>query len=246
LSDEVTEFVAKRSGRILSQNSLLKSDYFVSTSLIPSEYFTDDGVMQAGLQKMSLPERLQGVPNFRRARLLFTADSLANSVSSSSTHVTRAVEVAPVVYGTGMPTVEGLRGALEKMGAQSKLIVWTSLREEPVLYVSGRPHVSLDSVERDNRVLTRCIGSSTSRCAIGEYVPRSFCSTILAHHHLSTDVVTTGVTANIVELMEAALKDDLLLEASLNNGKILLHDEVQEADGSFTVTATWEEVSPEE
>lgn len=97
---------------------------------------------QAGLQKMSLPERLQGVPNFRRARLLFTSDSLANSVSSSSTQLTRIVEGVPVVYGTGMPTVEGLRGALEKMGAQSKLIVWTSLREEPVLYVGGRPHVS--------------------------------------------------------------------------------------------------------
>lgn len=46
--------------------------------------------------------------------------------------------------------------------------------------------------------------------------------------------------------MELALKNDLLTEAANNNGKILLHDEVVEADGSFTVTATWEEVKAEE
>lgn len=43
--------------------------------------------------------------------------------------------------------------------------------------------------------------------------------------------------------MEAALKDDLLREAASNGGKILCHDEIQEADGSFTVTAQWEEVN---
>lgn len=47
LSDEVHAFVARRSGRILSAMTLLKSDYF------------------SGLQKMSLPERVHGVPNFR-------------------------------------------------------------------------------------------------------------------------------------------------------------------------------------
>lgn len=39
-----------------------------------------------------------------------------------------------------------------------------------------------------------------------------------------------------------ALKEDLLLEAKSNGGKILLHDEIVEPDGSFTVTAIWEEV----
>lgn len=46
--------------------------------------------------------------------------------------------------------------------------------------------------------------------------------------------------------MEKALKADLLAEASQNGGKILLHDEIVEPDGSFTVTATWEQVQPEE
>lgn len=60
------------------------------------------------------------------------------------------------------------------------------------------------------------------------------------------NVVTTGVTADIVEEMEMALKRDLQLEAAENGGKVLLHDEIEEADGSFTITATWEEVKPEE
>lgn len=46
--------------------------------------------------------------------------------------------------------------------------------------------------------------------------------------------------------MELALKRDLLNEAERNGGKILLHDEIEEADGSFTVYAKWEEVSDAE
>lgn len=60
------------------------------------------------------------------------------------------------------------------------------------------------------------------------------------------NVVTTGVTADTVEAMEVALKQDLLNEAASNGGKILLHDEIVEPNGSFTVTALWEEVSPGE
>lgn len=51
------------------------------------------------------------------------------------------------------------------------------------------------------------------------------------------------MTTETVEAMEVALKEDLLLEAKSNGGKILLHDEVVEPDGSFTVTAMWEEIS---
>ncbi|ORY84702.1 inositol hexakisphosphate-domain-containing protein [Leucosporidium creatinivorum] len=186
LSDEVAEFVAKRSGRILSPFTLLKSDYF------------------SGLQKMSLPERVEGAPNFRRVRLLFGGDA----ATPTSAAVPTGADGASLVYGTGMPTVDGLRRALEKMGGHEKHIVWTSMREEPVIYVSGgRPHVL-----------------------------RLFDAPL-------ENVVTTGVTTETVEAMEVALKEDLLLEASMNGGKVLLHDEIAEADGSFTVTAIWEEVS---
>lgn len=60
------------------------------------------------------------------------------------------------------------------------------------------------------------------------------------------NVVTTGITAAVVESMEIALKRDLLNEAEKNGGKILLHDEIEEADGSFTVYAKWEAVSDAE
>ena len=46
--------------------------------------------------------------------------------------------------------------------------------------------------------------------------------------------------------MEIALKQDLIHEAETNGGKILLHDEIQEKDGSFTVTANWEDVNLDE
>ncbi|CEQ43057.1 SPOSA6832_04952 [Sporobolomyces salmonicolor] len=178
-NDEAAEFVAKRGGRVLSAFTLLKSDFF------------------SGLQKMSLPERVDGAPNFRRVPLSFAAN--ANKDSDSG----------PVVYGTGMPTVEGLRRALERMGARATDISWTSMREEPVLYVRSRPHVlRLFSQPLEN-------------------------------------VITTGVTTATVEAMEAELKRDLLRERESTGGKVLLHDEIEE-NGSFTVTAMWEEVQPEE
>ena len=46
------------------------------------------------------------------------------------------------IYGTGMPTVGGLRTALEKMGAGATgntWVYWTLMREEPVIFVRGRP-----------------------------------------------------------------------------------------------------------
>ncbi|GAA5942648.1 hypothetical protein JCM1841_006801 [Sporobolomyces salmonicolor] len=178
-NDEAAEFVAKRGGRVLSAFTLLKSDFF------------------SGLQKMSLPERVDGAPNFRRVPLSFAAN--ANKDSDSG----------PVVYGTGMPTVEGLRRALERMGARATDISWTSMREEPVLYVRSRPHVlRLFSQPLEN-------------------------------------VITTGVTTATVEAMEAELKRDLLRERESTGGKVLLHDEIEE-NGSFTVTAMWEEVQPED
>ncbi|KAK4055018.1 hypothetical protein OIO90_003359 [Microbotryomycetes sp. JL221] len=186
LTDEIADFVSKRSGRILSPYTLLKSDFF------------------SGLQKMSLPERVDGAPNFRRVRLIFQNDGQSAMVSHD-------VQGSPLVFGTGMPTIDGLRRALEKMGAHQRQITWTSMREEPVIYVSGgRPHVL-----------------------------RLFDAPL-------ENVVTTGVTAETVEAMESALKEDLLAEARNNNGKILLHDEIVEPDGSFTVTAVWEDVSPED
>ena len=43
-----------------------------------------------------------------------------------------------------MPTVQGLQRALIRVDAGPdghNMVYWTSLREEPVIYVAGRPHV---------------------------------------------------------------------------------------------------------
>ncbi|KAJ3027080.1 hypothetical protein HK097_006242, partial [Rhizophlyctis rosea] len=51
---------------------------------------------------------------------------------------------ASAVFGIGMPTKEAIRRVLTKVGAGKsggRQLVWTSLREEPVLYVNGRPYV---------------------------------------------------------------------------------------------------------
>ncbi|CAK9780633.1 hypothetical protein CC85DRAFT_329266 [Cutaneotrichosporon oleaginosum] len=115
LEDEVSHVVANRTGAILSAQTILKSDFFT------------------GLQKQSLPERVDGAANYRKVPLLL--DPKLN---------VQAGDKEEYVYGTGMPSSIGLRNALHKMGAGpdgKRKVVWTSLREEPVLYVNGRPHV---------------------------------------------------------------------------------------------------------
>jgi hypothetical protein len=116
LEDEVSQVVAARNGAILSAQTILKSDFF------------------PGLQKQSLPERVEGAANYRRVPLLLENVPIADP----------SVHADHYVYGTGMPNTEGMRSALIKMGSQPggpKKVMWTSLREEPVLYVNSRPHV---------------------------------------------------------------------------------------------------------
>ncbi|BGP13466.1 hypothetical protein JCM10213v2_001386 [Rhodosporidiobolus nylandii] len=116
--DEVAEFVKNRSGRCLSAFMALKSDFF------------------SGLQKLSLPERIEGAPNFRRVPL---AASTSTS-STASAHNPPASE-GQLVYGSGMPRVDGLRRMLEKIEAKETRIVWSCMREEPICFIAGRPHV---------------------------------------------------------------------------------------------------------
>ncbi|QRV75009.1 paladin [Ceratobasidium sp. AG-Ba] len=111
--DDIQHVVANRSGSVLSASTILKSDFF------------------SNLQKMSLPERIDGAANFRRIPLtLGLSDDAPN---------------AKWVCGSGMPTIDGLRRALARVDAApggKNTVFWTSLREEPVLYVAGgRPHV---------------------------------------------------------------------------------------------------------
>ena len=56
----------------------------------------------------------------------------------------------------------------------------------------------------------------------------------------------TGVTTTIVERMEENFKEDVLRELKAGNGRILLHDEVEERPGVFSIVPLWETVSEQD
>ncbi|KAG1860386.1 inositol hexakisphosphate-domain-containing protein [Suillus subluteus] len=186
--DEVRQVVVNRSGSILSASTILKSDFF------------------SNLQKMSLPERIEGSPNFRRVPLTL---KLASSRASSP--IDPADE--KMLCGSGMPTVQGLRRALARVDADPQghsMVYWTSLREEPVLYIAGRPHVL--------RIVNKPL----------------------------ENVEATGVTTAMVEAMEERLKKDVIREVRMGNGRILLHDELEERPGVFSIIPIWETVDEDD
>ncbi|KAH9928428.1 inositol hexakisphosphate-domain-containing protein [Amylocystis lapponica] len=193
LPDEVLQVVANRSGSVLSASTILKSDFF------------------SNLQKMSLPERIEGAPNFRRVPLsLRLVQSGSSSPSDQAEFVANSAADSKWLCGSGMPTVQGLRRALGRVNAGpdgSNTVYWTSLREEPVLYVAGRPHV-LRLVDKPLE-----------------------------------NVEATGVTTSMVEAMEINFKLDVIREVRAGAGRILLHDEVEERPGVFSIIPIWEEVS---
>ncbi|KAE8231174.1 hypothetical protein CF326_g3818 [Tilletia indica] len=57
-----------------------------------------------------------------------------------------------------------------------------------------------------------------------------------------TNVEATGVTTEVVESMDKALKQDILKEAAMRNGQVLLHDEVEGKSGNPEVIPIWETV----
>ncbi|KAK3150056.1 hypothetical protein QOZ80_3AG0227260 [Eleusine coracana subsp. coracana] len=79
-----------------------------------------------GCQNKRLSPQIDGAPNYRQAGSLR-------------------------VHGVAMPTMEGIANVLNHIGAQKKgkqtRVLWHSLREEPVIYINGRPFVLRD-VER--------------------------------------------------------------------------------------------------
>lgn len=65
------------------------------------------------LQNEALPERIPGAPNYREVE-------------------------GTTIHGVAQPTVEGLRNVLDRLGARQKTVMWTTMREEPALYINGR------------------------------------------------------------------------------------------------------------
>lgn len=67
-----------------------------------------------------------------------------------------------------------------------------------------------------------------------------------SHLFLTGPRRATGVTTAVVESMEQNFKKDVLRELRAGKGRILLHDEVEERPGVFTIIPLWEEVSEED
>lgn len=97
-SADVLEVVRHRRGQVLAAMTILKFDHF------------------PGCQKMSLPERVDGAPNYREIVLDETVS----------------------VHGLAMPTKKGFVNILKRIG---KPAYWCCLREEPVIYIKGLPYV---------------------------------------------------------------------------------------------------------
>jgi hypothetical protein len=53
----------------------------------------------------------------------------------------------------------------------------------------------------------------------------------------------TGATTAMVERMEESFKKDVLREVRTNEGRVLLHDEVEDRPGSFAIVPLWQSVS---
>ncbi|RDX75322.1 Paladin, partial [Mucuna pruriens] len=79
-----------------------------------------------GCHNKRLHPHIEGAPNYRQA------DSLH-------------------VHGVAIPTIDGIRNVLKHIGARAEgkraQVLWINLREEPVVYINGRPFVLRD-VER--------------------------------------------------------------------------------------------------
>lgn len=103
---EMSIVAALRSGEVLGSQTVLKSDHC------------------PGCHNQSLPERVEGAPNFRE------------------------VPGFPV-YGVANPTIDGIHSVIQRIGSSKggRPVFWHNMREEPVIYINGKPFV-LREVER--------------------------------------------------------------------------------------------------
>ncbi|KAG2207019.1 hypothetical protein INT47_008488 [Mucor saturninus] len=133
LSSEIMSVVASRHGQVLGQQTILKHDAF------------------PGCQKMSLKEKIEGAYNFRRIPVQQVKDSVNDKtvVSGLEADLKRSDEEqrtlpAPFICGCAMPSKDAIEAVLKSMDAGPgghRKVLWTCLREEPVLYVNKQPYV---------------------------------------------------------------------------------------------------------
>ncbi|KAG5055986.1 hypothetical protein JHK85_008496 [Glycine max] len=118
---EMGVVAALRKGEVLGSQTVLKSDHC------------------PGCQNPSLPERVDGAPNFRE------------------------VPGFPV-YGVANPTIDGIRSVIRRIGSSKggRPILWHNMREEPVIYINGKPFV-LREVERPYKNMLEYTGIGRDR-----------------------------------------------------------------------------------
>ncbi|TVU46304.1 hypothetical protein EJB05_05830 [Eragrostis curvula] len=92
-----------------------------------------------GSHNLNLPERVEGAPNFRK------------------------IHGFPV-YGVANPTVDGIRAVIQRISTNKggRPILWHNMREEPVIYINGKPFV-LREVERPCKNMLEYTGIDRDR-----------------------------------------------------------------------------------
>ena len=143
---EVLKILASRTGQALQANMILKEDHF------------------PGCQSKRLTEDLiEGGPNFRRLPILrvdgrgFDLKRLPAAYWNAEfcesiiylTTADASAENVPVqrryICGIAVPSYPAIETVMLKLDADSesgqRRVVWTSLREEPLIYINGRPFV---------------------------------------------------------------------------------------------------------
>lgn len=113
--------VAMRNGEVLGRETVLKSDHC------------------PGCQNLSLPERVEGAPNFREV-------------------------VGFPVFGVANPTKDGILAVLQRIGGgrKGRPVLWHNMREEPVVYINGNPFV-LREVKRPFKNMLEYTGIDRER-----------------------------------------------------------------------------------
>ncbi|KAJ3280819.1 hypothetical protein HK104_000390 [Borealophlyctis nickersoniae] len=234
LTTEVSEVVNRRNGAVLAQGTILKVGTIrLSASMAwylgPHGFYLPQHDLFPGAQKLTLPERIEGAPNYRRIPLSLIRASVtehpftplsAGATGPTSLSSSWMSDVDPsdsprasAVFGIGMPAKESIRRVLNKVGAYPggvRQLVWTSLREEPVLYVNGRP-----------------------------YVLRLFQDPL-------KNLEATGIARERVEQMEMQMKKDAILELKTYDGRMLLHEEQSAPGGGFSIVPVWGTVKEED
>ena len=102
---ELWKALKSRKGSVLAPLTILKFDHF------------------PGCHRMSLPQRIDGAPNFRGIAMPTIPGQGRN------------------IYGVAMPTAEAIKAISGHLIAEGRRLSWVCLREEPVIYVNGRPFV---------------------------------------------------------------------------------------------------------